>query len=697
MKRIYIAVVGIFLLGSSLAQKIDRSTPPKGGPAPVISIADPVTFKLSNGITVFVVENHKLPRVSATYNVDYGPVKEGNKAGVLGLMGKMLNEGTTLRSKAAFDEAVDQMGADVDLNASGGSASSLTRYFDNAFNLMAEGLTKPAFPAESFQKLKGQALTGLKASEKSAKAISARVVSALNYGVSHPAGEFETEETINSITPEDVRKMYKQYISPSRGFLTFVGDITPAKARALAEKELGNWKGNTVTVVNPADVNNPGKTEIDIVDVPNAVQSEITVTNLVRIPMNSPDYFPVLLANNILVGNADARLFMNLREKHGFTYGSYSNIGTGRFQTTFNATASVRNEKADSSVMEILKEINNIRTTKVSDDELARAKALFAGGFALGLEEPARIASFASTIIINGLPKDFYKTYLQKINAVSAEDVQRVAQKYFNYNNTRVVVVGKAQTVYPGLSKLGYAINWYDKFAKPVAAPTASAPSSSAVAPVMSAKAIIDKFIAAIGGATELNKVKSIASTGEITVNSTPFEYSKKEMAPNMTRTEMKMKGQTMMKRVFTGTTGYQEQMGNKSDMSAEELKEMKQAKSLFPELMYSDGSYKLEVAGTEKVSGKDAFKVTITSDGSTSTAYYDVNTGYLVKKERALKMQGMDVKQSVEFNNYKKVGNIMLPFSNSITVETPQGSQELAIELKDIKLNEGVTADDFK
>ncbi|MDB5223466.1 MAG: insulinase family protein [Chitinophagaceae bacterium] len=695
MKKIYIAILGIFFMTCSYAQtKVDRTKPPAGGPAPVLSIGEPVTYHLANGITVLVVENHKLPKVSATYMIDYGPVTEGNKAGVLSVMGNMLEEGTTNMDKAAFDEAVDQMGANVNLSERGGNASALTRYFDKSFMLMADALLHPAFPASSFDKIKSQMLTGLKSNEKSAKAISARVVNALSFGVTHPTGEFETEETINNITLDDVRKFYTQYISPSRGFLTFVGDIKPEHAKELAEKAFGNWKGTSISLINPADVKNPGKTEIDLVDVPNAVQSEITVTNVVRIPMSSPDYFPVLLANNILGGNADARLFMNLREKHGYTYGAYSGIGSGRFQATFNASASVRNEKVDSAVIEILHEINNIRTSKVSAEELKNAKALYAGNFALGLEDPARTAGFASNIILNNLPKDFYKTYLQKINAVTAEDVERVAQKYFNHDNTRIIVVGKAATVKPGLSKLGYAVNMYDRFAKPVQETVTTTMPSTGV----TAKDIIAKYIIAIGGAEELKKINSVSMTGSMSLQGMNLAVTEKKMAPNMSMMEMNMNGQALMRKIFNGTTGYQSQMGNKKELEGDDLAESKNTKGLFEQLFYNDGGYKLEMGGTEKVNSKDAYKINVTTPlGTKYTEYYDISTGYLVKIEKTIKAQEQELQQTIEHSNYKKVGNVMFPFTNTISVQSANGGQDFTIEVTDIKINEGVKAEDFK
>lgn len=578
------------------------------------------------------------------------------------------------------------------MHQSGGNVSALTRYFDKAFMLMTDALLHPAFKQEALDKLKSQTITGLKADEKSAKAISARVVSVLNFGVDHPAGEFETEETINNINLEDIKNFYSKYISPSRGFLTFVGDIKPEHAKELADKALGNWKGTPVSLMNLANVNNPGKTEVDLIDVSNAVQSEITVTNLVRLPLGSPDYFPVLLANNILGENSVARLFMNLREKHGFTYGAYSRVRGDRFQTAFTASASVRNEKVDSAVKEILYEINNMRTARVSDEELKNAKALYAGNFALGLEDPARIASFASSIIINDLPKDFYKTYLQKINAVTAEDVQRVAQKYFNYDNTRIIVVGKAATVKPGLSQLGYRINLYDRFAKPVQETAASSLTD------ITAKDIIAKYINTIGGAEELKKINSIVMSGSANIQGMSLDVTGKKMSPNMNMIEIKMNGQTVMQQVFNGTTGYRSQMGKKQPMEEDELKKSKNIKGIFEQLFYDNAGYQLELAGTEKVVDNEAYKIHVTTpSGSKSTEYYDVKTGYLLKTEKTSKEQGEDIQNIVEFSNFKKVGNVTFPFTNTLSNQSAQGGQEFVIEIKELKVNEGVKAEDFK
>ena len=690
MKKIFLFALATVFIQAASAQKLDRSVKPTPGPAPVIKLADPVIYKLANGITVLVVENHKLPKVTATYSIDAGPITEGEKAGVNELMGGMLNEGTTTKTKVQFDEAVDQMGANIGLSASGASVSSLTRYFDKAFGLMADALRNPAFPAASFDKLKSQSITGLKSSERSAKAISQRVVNALAYGTKHPNGEFATEQSINSITLDDVKATYKKYITPSRGYLTFVGDIKPEAAKALATKAFGDWKGSPLTLPVLTKVNNPSKTEINVIDLPTAVQSEITVTNLVDLPMSNPDYHAVLLANQILGGGSDSKLFRNLREKHGFTYGAYSSTGAGRFQTMFQANAAVRNEKVDSAVVEFLKEIQNMRTVKVDKEELQNTKNLYNGNFALGLENPARTASFASNILINNLPKDFYRTYLQKINAVTPDDILRVSKKYFGHDDTRIVIVGKQEVFVPALTKLGFTVKAFDNYAAPV---TATAKSTAAVN--KSAQEIISAYLTAIGGESELKKVTSLLQTGDFEVQGQKLNATIRSMHPNLESTEISMNGTTVMKQVFNGTTGSQSQMGQKKDISGEELAEKKTKQGIFEQLYYKDK--KIEVAGVAKVGTADAYKLLITgANGKKATEYYDVKSGLLLKEEKTAKVNGADITQIAEYSDYRKAGNVLLPYKINQSVVTAMGNQDFAITIKDIKVNSEVKAADF-
>lgn len=670
---------------------IDRSKQPKAGPAPVLTIKDPVIYKMPNGITVLVVEDHRLPKVSASLTIDAGPITEGSKAGVLSLMGGMLNEGTKTMPKAIFDESVEKLGANVSLGASGASVSALTRYFKSAFSLMGKGLREPAFTQESFDKLKTQEITNLESEAKSAPAISSRVTNALAYGKHHPNGEFETEDGIKKLTLQDVKTAYNKYITPSRSYITIVGDIKPTDAKLLVSQVLGTWKGTLLTLPKLAPVANVGKTEIDIVDVPTAVQAEIKVVNLVDLKKNNPDYFPALLANYILGGGAESRLFMNLREKHGFTYGAYSSLGTGRFQTLFDASASVRNAKADSAVAEFLKEIKRIRTEKVSPEELNIAKALYNGSFALGLEDPARTATFASNILINNLPADFYKTYLQRVNAVTADDILRVAKKYFS-NDPRIVVVGNKAQMIDGLKKAGYTIKSYDAFASPVTA-------SSQAVPDVKASDIVKNYIEAIGGASELNKIKSYQATMSMAMQGVNLNVEEKKLAPNKELMTMSMGGNVVMKSVFDGEKGYEMQGGAKKDLTAEEIAQKKVFTSLTEQLDYlTNPAFKLAVKGVQKVNGSDAYQVAVTDPtGKVSMEYYDIKSKLLVKNESSTTSDNNTVIQSLELSDYRKVGNVLFPYKQSLTISAGGQNQSLVMNVADIKLNTGVTAADFK
>jgi predicted Zn-dependent peptidase len=464
-------LVSIFAIQAA-AQPIDRSRPPVPGPAPVLNVLEADSFTLANGIKVLVVENHKAPKVQVSYTIDRTPFPEGKKAGLFEILGAMLKEGTVKKSKSEFDEETDLIGATVTIDANGGHTSALTKYFENAVELFAEALMYPSFQLEALEKNRAQLIQLLKANEKNTSAISGRVVNALNFGIAHPYGEFATEATYANITLEDVKNAYKKYFTPDRGYLVFVGDINAERARQLAQKYFGGWKGSKLTRLSPTVPATRKKSEINVVDVPNAVQTEITITHPISYRKNSPDYFALLVANEILGGGAQSRLFKNLREAHGFTYGAYSSVQHDRFGCgSFSATASVRNEVADSAVQELIRELQNIRQGKISAEDLKDVKNSLSGKFALSLEDPARVGQFALDIAIEKLPPDFYRNYLKRINAVTVEDIQNAARKYFQVDKARIIMTGKADDFRSSLARLGITVIDFDKYAKPVVVP----------------------------------------------------------------------------------------------------------------------------------------------------------------------------------------------------------------------------------
>ncbi|MEO8771807.1 MAG: insulinase family protein [Ferruginibacter sp.] len=695
-KILYTFLFTAVTFAASAQVTVDRSKQPKAGPAPVIEFKNPEIFTLPNGMTILVVENHKLPRVSATLNIDMGPVKEGEKSGIMQLMGQMMGEGTKSMPKAKFDESIDLLGADVNLNSTGGYTGALTRYFSQAFMLMADALKNPAFPQESFEKLQKQTITGLKSGEKSASTISGRVVNALGYGKHTAMGEFVTEESVKALTLNDVKQAYKDHITPSRSYLTFIGDITPGKAKELATNAFGSWTGKKLPVPEFANVDNVPATEIDFIDVPTAVQGELSVTNLINNPMSGKDYHALLIANQILGGGAEAKLFMNLREKHGFTYGSYANTGNGRFQAMFKTSAQVRSEKADSAVVEMLSEIDNMRNGKITEEELASAKAKYNGSFALKMEDPANTATYASNILINGLEKDFYRTFLQKINALTIADVQRVAKKYYTRDNARIVIVGNGAKILPNLSRLGFPIKLYDKYAEPIA----NKPKETAVgesdknSEAVTAFSIINDYLKAIGGKDEAKKLVSQKANISLSVQGITLEGTQIKMAPNKEHTILKMGGNVAMEKVFDGAKGHQSQMGKSAEMDTAEVKEAMDEKGIIPQVYYITNDYKTSYLGVEKVNDQNAYKIKITKpSGKVSTEYYSTKTALLIREESTETAGGEETAVIVDYSDYQKVGTLLFP----LTITQSAGGQDLVFKFSDVKINEGVTDADFK
>jgi zinc protease len=687
--------ISVFLMVCFMAfgaqAQIDRSQQPKPGPAPKIDLKTPQEFTLDNGMKIMVVENHKLPRVAFSLNIDNKPVLDGDKNGVSSLLGAMLGNGTKTISKDDFNDEVDFLGASINFGSSGGFASSLTKYSNRILELMADAAMNPLLVEEEFQKEKDKLLENLKSEEKSVDAVAARVGDALSYGIQHPYGEFTTEKTVNNITYGDVYAYYQKQFNPNNAYLVVVGDVNPKDVKVQIEKQFGKWKKSVVVDVTVPDAKaNAQYTQINFVDMPNAVQSNINLKNNVDLKMNNPDYHAVLIANKILGGGFNSYLNMNLREEHGYTYGARSGIDADKYVGQFSASTAVRNMVTDSSVVNMLKEINRIKTEPVSAEDLKNAKAKYVGDFVLALESPQTIARYALNIKLNNLPKDFYSTYLQKTNAVTVEDVKRVANKYFKTENSRIVVVGKGSDVIENLEKTGIPILYFDKYANPVDKPVFSKPLPEG----LTAQKVLDDYLNALGGKDKLKTVKSLHSSANVAIEGVPIPLKAelKAMSPNMESMEMSAEGMgVLMKQKFDGAVGYAEQQGQRKDLTAEEIAESKSKYSIFPELYYDVAAVSLE--SMMDIDGSDAYKLKISKDGKESFRYYDSKTGLLKRVESTEEAQGQSVATVVDYGNYSEVNGMQFPYSQSIKA----GPQVINLNITNVKVNEGVTEADFK
>ncbi|MFV8268712.1 M16 family metallopeptidase [Flavobacterium sp. GT2N3] len=682
MKKTNILLFILLVTGIMQAQE---RTQPKPGASPIVNIKKPQTFVMSNGLKVMIVENHKLPKVSFSLSLDNAPYAEGNKKGVDDLTSSMIGNGSKKLAKDVFNEEIDFLGADLNFNSHGAYASTLSKYSKRILELMAEGALHPNFTQEEFEKEKAKLLEGLKSQEKSVAAIANRVVDALAFGKNHPSGEYMTEETIKNVTLADIQANYANYFVPENAYLVIIGDIKYKEAKPIVEKLFGSWqKRNTPKLTYAAPENVPF-TQINFVDVPNAVQSEISLVNTVNLKMSDPDFFPAVIATSILGGDFNSYLNMNLREHHAWTYGASSVIGSGKYVTKLRSTSAVRNVVTDSAVVEFIKEIKKIRTEKVSEELLRNTKAGYIGRFVMQVEKPQSIARYALNIETEDLPKDFYENYIKTINAVTADDVLRAANKYFLLDNKRIIIAGKGSEVIPTLEKLKIPMFYFDKYGNPLEKPVFKKDIPAGV----TAKGVIDNYIKAIGGEKAASAVKTIAMTGTTTIPQapSPLNFTSKIDVKGKLMVELAMGTMSLMKQVVNEKGAYVMQQGQRQNIEGTTLATMKASATTFEELLLSKKEG-LVLSGIETINGKDAYAV----KNEKTTFYYDVTSGLKLAESKVVEQGGQSITQTTNYADYKEVKGVKIPFNIIQNV-----GFELDIKISDVKINEGVLDADFQ
>lgn len=684
MTRKSLYIISSLLFTFTTMQAQDRPQP-KAGPAPTINIGKPQKFTLPNGLKVMVVENSKLPRVSYSLSIDNSPFTEGNKKGIDDLMGALLGKGTTKISKDAFNEEIDFMGASINFTSNGAYASGLSKHAGRILELMAQGCLDPNFTAEELDKEKTKLIEGLKSNEKSITAVAARVENVLAFGKNHPAGEYITEQTIANVTVPDVVRHYNTYFVPENAYLVVIGDVKFAEVKAKVESVFENWDKATAPSISYADPKNAQYIQINLVDMPNAVQSVITFVNTVNLKMTDPDFFAALLANQIFGGDFNSYLNMNLREKHGWTYGASSSIRGNKYVSKFKASSQVRNAVTDSAVVELMNEVKRIRDIKVTEEVLRDVKAAYIGNFVMQIQKPETVARYALQTETQKLPATFYENYIKSINSVTADDVMKAAKKYFLVNNARIIIVGKGSDIVPGLEKTKMPILYFDKYGNSVPKPEVKKADAT-----VTVKTVVDKYIAAVGGEKAVKNVKTVAIFSKGTIQGQTLDFVTKSSAEGKYAIDMSLPamGMTLVKQRVTPTGGFAEQQGQTKTYEGEDLKAMQQQAYPFFELNFINNPA-VTFAGIEKINDTDAYVLKT----SKSKLFYDMKTGYRIAVENEVKQGEQVMKALILYGDYKEVKGIKIPHKMNLEA----GPMPLEFIASEVKINEGVTDADFQ
>lgn len=698
MNKISIYILLLLLSGNAWAQ-VDRSIKPKPGPAPEIKLGKTESFVLPNGMQVFVVENHRLPTIECSIELDIKPELQGNMAGYRDMMSELLLSGTASRPKDKLNSEIDEMGAHISASDEGISGSGLKKYSDKILDLIADIAMNTTIKESELELVKKKTISELETEKNEPDAMVRNVSAIVNYGPHHSYGEIPTEESIKNITLERCNNYYHTYFRPNVAYMAIVGDVTMSEVKPMIEKYFGKWEKKEVPATvfpNPAQslaqINKPNK--VYFAPRTAAVQSVVNVTYPIDLKPGTPDVIKARVANTVLGGGSQGRLFLDLREKHAWTYGAYSSLKDDEIVGDFSAEVKCRNIVSDSAIQAILDEMRMMQTEKVNDTALQNSITYLSGSFAIGLEDPARVAQYAINIERYHMPKDFYQNYLKSLAAVTAADVVEMSKKYIHPDHVNIVVAGSKEEVAPKLARFSAdgKIDYFDYAGRPIAATDImSAPAG------VTAEKVFGNYIKALGGEKGIKSVKDIKTTGTTSMQGMTLTITEIKKEPNKLNLtiDMEMGGKKMViqKQVYNGKKGYQEAQGRKADLTGDDLDEIVEEADLYADLHPEKYGIRRTLKGMENVNGANVYVLdAVNAKGRKTTEYYDAISGLLVKK-----VQGEGEKaQTYVLADYKEVpgtSGYKVPYKVSVS---GAGTPAFTENVKSVEVNKNIPDSQF-
>ncbi|MDR0508064.1 MAG: insulinase family protein [Dysgonamonadaceae bacterium] len=693
MRKIY-GLLALLFCTLTVNAQVDRSVRPAAEPAREIKFNDAQQFTLPNGLKVFLVEDKKTPIVYYSLALDVKPALEKDKAGLSEAFGDVFGKETKKRSKEQLNKDVDLIAAQLSSHQGGGSIAFLKKYEAQALDILSDVLLNPAFSQTEFDLTMEKYRTALSALGDDGGQVNQRVSAALTYGKNYPQGEVETLATLANITLTDLENYYKKYFAPNVSRLVIVGDVSLSEAKIAAEKYFGKWKKKNVPEAKYVIPSAPKHTTVAYVNKQGVVQASIDVSYPVNFSIGAPDYEAARLMTYILGGSGTARFFKNLRETHSYTYGIYSSLDadelTGRFSINDGrgGAASVKTAATDSAIFEIYSELNKIINEQVSEQELKDAKAYIAGSFSRSLENSGTIASFAINIDKYKLPKDYYKNYLKRLEAVSVADIQAAAKKYIRPENAWLVVTGDiafAEKLLPLADDK--TVHYYDYDANPVEAPEVKKAD-------VTAEEIIDAYLKALGGVQAIDAINDYELSGSVNMMGQTISMTQALKKPNYYLTSLSMGEMVIQKIAFDGTTLRMSGMNGDQELTeGKEYESIKNESAVAPEQNYIKNGYTLEVGGIENLNGFDAYVLKISKEDSKVVSYFDKETGLKVRTVITSETPMGEQQIVTDFSDYREVNGVRFPFASKQNM----GGMIMNFETKSIEINKGLDDSLFK
>jgi zinc protease len=416
---------------------------------------------LPNGLKVIVIEHHELPVVAFRLVLKSGSTYDPTgKAGLANLTAGLLRKGTQTKNATQIAEEIDfvggTLGAGADWDATFATCRLLNKYFDTGLGLLADIVLNPTFQEDEIERLRKQTIAGIKQQKDDPGSVAEENFRKFVFG-EHPYGQPQegTEESVSGITQEDIMNFHKTYYVPNNAILAVVGDVKTDEVLKKVKSKFGSWERRDFVTPDLGQPSQIKGRQILLVDKPDLTQSYIDMGHF-GIDRKSPDYFPVRVMNYILGGGGFAsRLMEEVRAKRGLTYGIYSNFDSYRLKGAFEVSTFTRIDSTLGAIQATLDQIKRIRTEKVSDKELSETKSFYTGYFPLQFETPEQIATQILNVEIYDLGEDYIQNFRKNVSAVTADDILRVAQKYLDPDNIKLVVVSKADELKTGMESFG--------------------------------------------------------------------------------------------------------------------------------------------------------------------------------------------------------------------------------------------------
>ena len=476
MTRTLTAILTLTMAAAALAQESPRTQPPsdfKGvqlkNKAPVsndilqVKFRRPAESRLKNGMELMLLEEHRSPTITVEIDVPASSLNDPEGVPLSGATTSLMRLGTKTRDAKGIADALATLGATVNFGIGDRYATArfttLSENLDAVMDLAADLLFNPTFPQDELDKWKNQQLSQLQQIRAQPEFLATERFAQAMYPDDRRSFVAPTVAGINSITRDKLMEHYNRAFRPQGGRVTVLGDTTAAAITPKLDKLMSTWTGTgTAAPTLPLPPATSGR-RLVLVNRPNSVQTAFYIGNH-AIDRLSPDYIPVQVLNRVLGGGPSSRLFRNIREEKGYTYGISSNFAATRYMNFFASQTSVRTEVTADALRELLKEFADIRNRPVPADELENAKRALVASFALNTENSNSALSLATQVKEYGFPADYWDTYPQKIAAVTAADVQRVAQKYIPLDNIVIVAVGDAAKIRTPLNEFGTIEEW---------------------------------------------------------------------------------------------------------------------------------------------------------------------------------------------------------------------------------------------